>query len=158
MPRTIGHTRGDRRSKAKKQADFLNALGDIGSITQACKKSRVPRSTIYTWLSEDKEFEKKHEEICQLVLGLLEDEAHRRAVEGTTRPIYQGGKKVGTIKEYSDTLLVVLLKARAPEKYRDRISQELTGKNGGPIKTVNTVVALSPEEIKNYSKALEDEV
>ena len=158
MPRTIGHTKGDRRSKAKKQADFLTALGDIGSITQACKKSRVPRSTIYTWLAEDEKFAKRHEQTCQLVLGLLEDEAHRRAVEGTVKPIYQGGKKVGAIKEYSDTLLVVLLKARAPEKYRDRISQEVTGKNGGPIKTVNTVVALTPDEVKNYSKALEDEV
>jgi hypothetical protein len=36
------------------------------------------------------------------------------------RPIYQGGKLVGHDVVYSDNLLLALLKARRPEKYRDR--------------------------------------
>jgi hypothetical protein len=48
----------------------------------------------------------------------LEDEAHRRAVEGyNPRPVYHKGKKVGEIREYSDSLLALLLKSRRPEVY-----------------------------------------
>ena len=47
----------------------------------------------------------------------LEDEAHRRAVEGVDRPVYQGGVRVGEIKTYSDSLLTLLLKSRRPEVF-----------------------------------------
>ena len=43
-------------------------------------------------------------------LSELETEAWRRAVKGTKKPVYQGGKKVGTITEYSNTLLMFLIK------------------------------------------------
>src|SRR5574337_1699712 len=63
----------------------------------------------------------------------LEDEAVRRAHEGTLKPVYQGGKKVGTIREYSDTLLIFMLKARRPERFKERLAAEHTGKGGTPI-------------------------
>jgi len=47
----------------------------------------------------------------------LEDEVHRRAVEGVDRPVYQGGVRVGEIKAYSDSLLTLLLKSRRPEVF-----------------------------------------
>ena len=34
-------------------------------------------------------------------------------------PVYQGGKKVGSVRKYSDLLLIFLLKAAAPETDRD---------------------------------------
>lgn len=52
---------------------------------------------------------------------LLEDEAQRRARDGTQKPIYQGGKKVGIVNEYSDTLLIFLLKARRRGKFGDKV-------------------------------------
>ncbi len=56
----------------------------------------------------------------------LEAEAWRRAVEGVERPVgwYQG-KPGGYVKEYSDVLLIFLLKGLRPEKYRERM--ELKG-------------------------------
>jgi hypothetical protein len=49
----------------------------------------------------------------------LEDreDVHRvvdRAVEGVERPVFQRGQQVGTIREYSDRLLMFMLKARRP--------------------------------------------
>ena len=44
-----------------------------------------------------------------------EDEAYRRAVEGVRRPVFHGGVKVGEITEYSDRLLIQLLRRRRPE-------------------------------------------
>lgn len=44
-----------------------------------------------------------------------------------------GQPRIATMKEYSDTLAIFLLKAHAPEKYRDNAKLELTGPNGGPV-------------------------
>jgi hypothetical protein len=57
----------------------------------------------------------------------LEDEAVRRAYEGVERPVFQGGKQVGVVREYSDTLLIFLLKALRPEKYRGVVPKTRRG-------------------------------
>ena len=49
----------------------------------------------------------------------LEAEVYRRAVIGVERPITVAGERV-MVREYSDRLLMFLLKAEKPEKYRDR--------------------------------------
>lgn len=56
----------------------------------------------------------------------MENEARRRAVEGTLRPVFHGGAQVGEVREYSDTLLIFLLKAHDP-KYRDKQQIEYSG-------------------------------
>jgi hypothetical protein len=43
----------------------------------------------------------------------------RRGVTGYDKPVYQQGRLVGTVREYSDTLLIFALKARAPDRYRE---------------------------------------
>ncbi len=60
---------------------------------------------------------------------MLEAEARRRAVEGVRKPVYCRGEIVGTVKEYSDTLLIFLMKGARPEKYRDNVRVERTGPN-----------------------------
>ena len=58
---------------------------------------------------------------------LLEAEARRRAVTGIDEPVYHKGEVVGSIKKYSDTLLIFLLKAHNPQKFRDGVKVEHTG-------------------------------
>jgi hypothetical protein len=50
----------------------------------------------------------------------LEDEAVRRGREGHLRPVFHQGKEIGAIREYSDTLLIFMLKARRPAKFREQ--------------------------------------
>lgn len=138
MPRTIAH---DKRSKLKRQADFIEKFCECASIMKACRLSKMPRRTIYDWFKTDAAFKAKYDEAAIEAIGTLEDEAVRRAHEGVNKPIFQGGKKVGTVKEYSDTLLIILLKARAPEKYKDRFAGELSGPGGKPIQTERVVKA-----------------
>lgn len=59
-------------------------------------------------------------------VSALEDEAHRRAFDGVDEPVFYKGEDCGAVKKYSDTLAIFLLKAHAPEKYRER--QDLTVK------------------------------
>ena len=62
---------------------------------------------------------------------MLEEEAIRRACRGVNEPVFYRGKVCGAIQKYSDTLLIVLLKALAPAKYRE--VHELQGEGGGPV-------------------------
>jgi hypothetical protein len=133
MPRTIAHN-VDKRSLSKKKKDFLKAMEETASVRRACKLAKIPRRTVYDWREKDEEFEKDFQKSRIIAADALEDEAVRRAHEGILKPVFQGGKKVGTIREYSDTLMVLLLKGNLPERYKDRFSGELSGQGGGPIK------------------------
>ena len=53
---------------------------------------------------------------------MLEAEAYRRAVEGWVEPVgWYKGKAGGTVRRYSDTLLIFTLKGLLPDRYRDRV-------------------------------------
>jgi hypothetical protein len=45
-----------------------------------------------------------------------------RGVHGVQQPVYQRAKLFGYVVEYSDQLLIKLLRAAMPEKYRERFS------------------------------------
>ena len=68
---------------------------------------------------------------------LLEAEARRRAAMGVEEPVFYKGQVVGHIRKYSDNLLMFLLKAHWPEKFRENLSidQRVSGSDGGPVKT-----------------------
>ncbi len=65
--------------------------------------------------------------ICHsLGYATLESEANRRAVEGVEKPVgWHRGQPGGYVRDYSDTLLIFLLKGLRPEKYQERL--ELLG-------------------------------
>jgi hypothetical protein len=73
---------------------------------------------------------------------VLEAEAWRRAVDGVDRPIFQRGEQVGVERVYSDNLMVQLLKAHRPEKYRERTENIQRGQ------TEIRVAGLSPERAR----------
>lgn len=117
----------------KKEAAFLDALRDGRSVTAAAIDAGIARSTAYEWRETDGEFAVSWDAAIEEGTDRLEDEAHRRARDGVLKPIYQGGKKVGQVQEYSDTLTIFLLKARRPEKFKDRTATELSGVGGAPL-------------------------
>lgn len=118
---------------AKKRAAFLAALQSGYSATGACDQAGIGKTAAYAWRNDEPEFAAEWDEAVDGGTDVLEDEARRRAVEGTDKPIYQGGSKVGVVREYSDTLLIFLLKGRRPEKFKDRVQQQHTGKDGEPL-------------------------
>jgi len=81
----------------------------------------VSRASIYQWQEHDAEFTVAMREAGITATEALETEAWRRARDGVDEPVYQHGKLVGTITRYSDNLLMFMLRARAPERYRERV-------------------------------------
>lgn len=114
----------------EKEKNFLLALSLCGNVSQACRESNVPRATAYEWKEEDAEFAAAWDRARIIGAEALEDEARRRAHDGVDRPIYQGGKMVGTVRDYSDTLLIFLLKGAMPERYRENSRIEHLGSMG----------------------------
>lgn len=105
----------------QKKAAFCAALATSGgSVARACEAIDVARLTAYRWRADDPQFAKDWEQAKAIGLEALEDEALRRAFEGVSEPIYYLGRNVDTIKKYSDTLAIFLLKGGMPEKYRER--------------------------------------
>lgn len=100
---------------------FLTALSIYGNVRKACILAKIERSTAYRARHSDPDFEGRWLEAIEEFADTLEDEARRRAVEGTTKTIYQGGKAVGKEVVYSDRLLELLLKAARSDKYRERV-------------------------------------
>ena len=99
----------------KKRTVFINALCEGWSVRGACDKARMARSAAYRWREEEPEFAAEWDAAIEEGTDVLEDEARRRAME-----------------QY-DTLMIFLLKARRPDKYKDRNQTEMTGQNGGPM-------------------------
>lgn len=122
----------------EKEIAFLAALAATCSVTRACEAAGMARRTAYEWRDADPDFFRRWEEAKAIGAEALEDEAMRRAVEGCDKPVFHQGVAVGTIREYSDTLAIFLLKGAKPEKYRERTAMELTGANGGPVQISET--------------------
>lgn len=121
-----------RARSARHKRDFLTHFAKFGNITTAAALAGVDRRTIYKWQEIDDQFVAAFRDADIQATEVLEHEARRRAVEGVEkkRRVYDNrGNLIDeyTEQQYSDTLLIFLLKARAPEKYRDRIGVEHSG-------------------------------
>lgn len=107
---------------------FLKELQRTGIVGTACKKAKISRSTAYKTRDEDVDFAAAWDIALDDATDNMEQEAWRRGVKGTVKPVYQGKEHVGDIREYSDTLLIFMLKGIRPDKYRERTDVHHSGK------------------------------
>jgi len=117
---------------------FCAALAETCNVGRACAAVGISRMSAYNWRQDSPEFAAAWERAMRAGLLALEDEAHRRAFEGTEEPVFHLGAECGTVRKYSDTLAIFLLKAHDPRKYRENASMEITGANGGPLQISDT--------------------
>lgn len=103
------------------KSPFLTEFAKTGNVKLACGSAGVDRSTPYAARKADAAFAAAWDEAAEDSSDLLEEEARRRAVEGTEKPLLYQGEVVQTVREYSDTLLIFLLKARRPERFRENL-------------------------------------
>lgn len=142
----------ENRTLQQKKKAFLAAFAEVGNISRAAELAGIARSNHYDWMRDDPDYPALFREADQQACDRLEQEARRRAVEGVQKPVFQGGKQVGVVQEYSDTLLIFLLKGAMPEKYKERQHTELSGPGGGAIQTNIDLSGLTLEELRNLAK------
>lgn len=153
-------TQGQRRAAAKRRADhvdsataFLEAFAIYGSIRRTCQELGCSASTHYKRLAESEEYAAAFAQAEEEAIQHLEDVARRRADQGVPRmKFHQGkpcrvrdsrGRMVDYVEyEYSDQLLMFLLRAHRPAKYRERYDPNQTGSD-------EYVKVIVPPEMEN---------
>lgn len=131
-----------KRSKPDWAPAFLAALADTGNISAAATLAGINRTTFYRRRDDDEAFAKAVSDALETACDSLELEARRRALAGVPRKKFDKGLPIidpdtgeqYVEREYSDTLMIFLLKGHRPEKYRENVRHEVGGDGGGPIK------------------------
>lgn len=124
---------------AEKKAAFLKNYEAIGTVSGAAAATPCDRTHIYdVWLKNDPAFAEAFGHSRERSVDLAEQELRRRGIAGYEKPVFQGGKRVGTIREFSDACLIFYLKGRRRDVFGEK--RELSGPDGGPIITNNESV------------------
>ena len=129
------------------QRKFLAGYVVTGRITGAAEIAGCAKIRHYEWMQKP-EYQEAFAEAYKQAVANVEEEIHRRAIEGDDEPvIYQGkrcyemvrgpkgkmSKKPLTIRRRNDILLMFLAKGLNPEKWRENAKVELGGPGGGPL-------------------------
>jgi hypothetical protein len=112
-------------STKQRQRAFLAAFAEHGNVLLSAQKAGITRTTVYTWLEHDEDFFFAYNQAKEDAKDVLRAEIYRRGKEGFDEAVYQLGKYRGTVRKYSDTLLIFHAKALMPE-YREKQSLEVT--------------------------------
>ena len=141
--------------RLNKQRRFLRMYRETANIKASCKYAGISRPTFYDWRDHDETFKAQLPDAEQDANDTLEFAAYDRAVNGVPSFVVSQGKLVyeeiplfnedGTPKldkwgkpeyvrgkpiierKFSDTLAITLLKARMPEKYKERAAVDHSG-------------------------------
>jgi hypothetical protein len=101
----INPTPKKRRPAGEWRPVFLAALRNSGNVRAACQAAEIDRSTAYDSRDSSKEFAAQWDEALEDAIDVLEAVAQKRA------------------RASSDTLLIFLLKAHRPQKFRDPVQR-----------------------------------
>lgn len=102
---------------------FLETLRETGNVTLAARAANIPRQTAYKARNTSKRFADQWHEALEEGVDMLESEARRRAEAG------------------SDRLMIVLLKAYRPEKFRENYQVEHSGQVEVDLSVVESMEA-----------------
>lgn len=114
------------------QPKFLARFAEFGVVAEACRFAGISRTSVYDALKKNEAFKALYDDAEKDAADVLERECYRRAVEGTQvlkfhngEPIKDPrdptGKKFYVEHQYSDQLLLSLLKARKPATFGDKL-------------------------------------
>lgn len=116
----------------EKLTAFLTVFADTCSVTKAAAAIGVARQTVYEWRDSDAEFAAAWQAAERLGVEGMKDEVKRRAFDGVNEPVFYQGYECGTVRKYSDTLAMFLIKAHDPA-YRDSSRVDIGNADGKPF-------------------------
>ena len=132
------------KTYARMRSLFLDELMKGFSVSHACRVAGINRTTMYKFRDEVPGFAMAWDEAIEAGTDKLEDEAYRRAHDGTEKPVFYQGEIVGGVQEYSDNLMKFLLEGRRPDKFRAKVAVDASQPvtiviNGGlPARPIET--------------------
>ena len=136
--------RGRPSTYSEKAADEICArLSDGEPLRQICRDDRMPAwRTVYSWLEANEDFSARFARARNLGFDAIAEEALEIAdtpAEGESRKVRADGKEevthedmLGHRKLQIETRLKLLAKWD-PKRYGEKMKQEITGEDGGPL-------------------------
>lgn len=121
---------------------FLAALSRNGNVTKSAELVHLSRRYVYQYRADHPEFAAQWDDALEESWDRLEHEARRRAQFGTLKPIYYKGQFVNFEQEFSDQLMTLLLKAKRPAEFGDKLTIKITAEQAAVIKAEG----LTPDE------------
>lgn len=102
----------------RKRKIFLDTLAKTGKVNDSAHAAGFTTTVfLHKLRKEDEDFAEAWDLAVHAAADMLEAEAHRRAVDGTMEPVFYKGEVVGHKVNYSDALLLAMLRAARPDKY-----------------------------------------
>jgi hypothetical protein len=93
----------------EREAIFLETLGQTCSVTNAVKASGLSSAAIYRRRNASDTFRAAWAQALREAYTRLETELLGRALNGVRKPVWHGGRRVGSVVEYSDRLALAML-------------------------------------------------
>ncbi|BET97653.1 terminase small subunit-like protein [Xenorhabdus taiwanensis] len=110
-------------------ADICVKLAEGESLRKVCERPGMPnKSTVFRWLAENQEFRDQYAKAAEQRADALFEEMLEIADD-----VMPDAAEVAKAKLRIDTRKWSLARM-SPKKYGDKITQEITGANGGPVK------------------------
>ncbi len=136
-------------STKQRQRLFLDVFAEHGNVLLSSQKAGINRVTVYRWLEHDEDFFFAFNQAKEDAKDVLRAEIYRRGKEGYDEPVYHLGRYQGTVRKYSDTLLIFHAKALMPE-YRDKSQVDVT--NHMQVQRDHALQALTDEEVETLER------
>jgi hypothetical protein len=109
------------------QHRFLECFAICGRVCEAARWAKIHRCQHAEWMQNDSTYPERFRRARMRAAQELEDEAVQRAREGVCRPVLHRGKQVYVggrplfDYEKSDQLLIRLLEANDPDRFKRRV-------------------------------------
>ncbi len=149
MRDTNSTARKKRLSTKQKQHLFLEAFAEHGNVLLSAQKVGVHRTLVYKWLEHDEDFFFAFNQAKEDAKDVLRAEIYRRGKEGYDEPVYHLGRYQGTVRKYSDTLLIFHAKALMSE-YREKSQVDVT--NHMQVQRDPALQSLTDEEVETLER------
>lgn len=94
---------------AKREAVFLATLAETGNVLGAARASGLSSANVYKRRERSAAFRAAWAEALREGYVRLETQLLQRALNGVRKPVWYGGKKVGSVVEHSDRLALALI-------------------------------------------------
>lgn len=151
-----GNNKKNLKLNAVTKVEFVVRLVENPSITAACKSLGISKPAINAHCFRYPLFSLLVKEAIATIREKIEDAAYERAVLGVEKGIWWQGERVGEERQFSDQLLITLLKANMPEKYNRPQGLEVSGPDGGPIELDDAKQRLNDLVTRHASRKTKD--
>lgn len=120
VPKPKGRQIAPTSFTRKRQAEFLALIAMGWAVNHAAKRVGIIKQTVYALRDRDEGFAAAYIEAKKEKVENLEQEAYQRAMGREEIIVGKNGEE-HIVKKYSDLLMIFLLKAEKPDKYREKL-------------------------------------